>query len=132
VNGRSWGFNVSEGGLEPPRRGNFPESGKFHVTRIPDRGPRVQVFAAYPPLPLRSAAGRGRISKLRRIAPIAFGNATSIPAGWLLGFYSLHDFRYYGAVHARQASRYPPGSKQVVTVDRNQLTTAHPDLVRPQ
>jgi hypothetical protein len=28
---------VSEGGLEPPRRGNFPESGKFHVIRIPDR-----------------------------------------------------------------------------------------------
>jgi hypothetical protein len=31
------GFYVSEGGLEPPRRGNFPELGKFHVIRIPDR-----------------------------------------------------------------------------------------------
>jgi hypothetical protein len=28
VNGRSWGFNVSEGGLEPPYRCDFPGSGK--------------------------------------------------------------------------------------------------------
>ena len=41
----TWGFNVSEGGLEPPRRGNFPESGKFHVTRIPDWAVVFKYFA---------------------------------------------------------------------------------------
>jgi hypothetical protein len=39
---------VSEGGLEPPRRGNFPESGKFHVIRIPDRDCVFKYFARFP------------------------------------------------------------------------------------
>jgi hypothetical protein len=62
---------VSEGGLEHARRGNFPESGKFHVIRIPDRVLVFKYFAGVCVVPLRLAAGRAGISKFRRTAPIA-------------------------------------------------------------
>ena len=39
---------VSEGGLEPPRRGNFPGLGKFHVTRIQDQTPVFKYFVRTP------------------------------------------------------------------------------------
>lgn len=37
----------AEGGLEHAKRGNFPESGKFHAIRVPDRVLVFKYFARY-------------------------------------------------------------------------------------
>jgi hypothetical protein len=60
-NGSSWGFNVSEG-LEHVRRGNFPESGKFHAIRIPDRVLVFKYFAEFRSL-------RGHLENFNLAAP---------------------------------------------------------------
>jgi hypothetical protein len=39
VNGRSWGFNVSEGGLEPPFGWYTTESVVYHQSKLTQQGP---------------------------------------------------------------------------------------------